>query len=614
MEEYNGPVIPLQEEYTGPVIPLQEYTGPVLPLEKQVEPGSLSFALQGAGAGLETTARMIAGMAGAGVGALGAGVAAIPDVLSGNLEEAAPRIREAMTEGSQRAVAPLDSASRALTGRPTMYAPTEMFEQALGEGAESVKQQLGVGAEIMETARGNVFGNPQPELARTAGEYAFEAAAVTAPFMGIKAAASAQSLRRAKVLEQLPRTPPQGSSPREIARGHLENLKEVARDSDPKAYEVPDTPTVIEAELTTQEAIRRFHERAGEVAEGPVTETELISNAVRDFQLGKGPGGKQMGAIGNLRAGEKESLGARAENWQWDVPERTVHSPKWVYHDTRWHLEAAGDLYREIAKQLRSENDFQFGLDYIFEKYNRLKRYTNYSDILFRKEYNKAKSPENEGSLSKITSEWNQAPIDHPLLKVARDVNLSIAHGDKSALIKNLETLQTLLGQQAPALLPHFDPFKGPGKKQAGAIDFRGWTKPQRQSEFERELGLEKGMGLALPDLTTPLDIRARETIQIGKDIAIEKGQEVFEKLPNDMGSLLSKYGLTTEHTTKYVGVDNPILKAFIDRVTEKHQMVDAMREDLLAGDQLQPHGVSALRYTKRTWRGGFAGPFKDLG
>src|SRR3990167_10419496 len=267
------------------------------PIKEPAQPGSLSFALQGAGAGLETTARMIAGMTGAGVGALGAGVAAIPDVLSGNLEEAAPRIREAMTEGSQRAVAPLEAASRALTGRPTMYAPTQMFEQALGEGAESVKQQLGVGAEIMETARGNVFGNPQPELARTAGEYAFEAAAVTAPFMGIKAAASAQSLRRAKVLEQLPRTPPQGSSPRDIARGHLENLKEVARDSDPKAYEVPDTPTVIEAELTTQEAIRRFHERAGEVAEGPVTETELISNAVRDFQLGKGPGGKQMGAV-----------------------------------------------------------------------------------------------------------------------------------------------------------------------------------------------------------------------------------------------------------------------------------------------------------------------------
>ena len=415
------------------------------PIEEPAQSGSLSFALQGAGAGLETTARMIAGMTGAGVGALGAGIAAIPDVLSGNLEEAAPRIREAMTEGSQRAVAPLEAASRALTGRPTMYAPTEMFEQALGEGAESVKQQLGVGAEIMETARGNVFGNPQPELARTAGEYAFEAAAVTAPFVGIKAAAGVQSLRRAKVLDQLPRTPPQGGSPRDIARGHLENLKEVARDSDPKAYEVPDTPTVIEAELTTQEAIRRFHERAGEVAEGPVTETELTSNAVRDFQAGR-------------------------------------------------------------------------------------------------------------------------------------------------------------------------DPFKGPGKKQAGAIDFRGWTKAQRQSEFERELGLEQGMGLALPDLTTPLDIRAKETIQIGKDIAIEKGQEVFEKLPNDMGSLLSKYGLTAEHTTKYVGVDNPVLKAFIDRVVEKHQMVDAMREDLLAGDQLQPHGISALRYTKRTWRGGFAGPFKDLG
>src|SRR3990167_359343 len=229
MEEYNGPVIPLQEEYTGPVIPLQEYTGPVLPLEKQVEPGSLSFALQGAGAGLETTARMIAGMAGAGVGALGAGVAAIPDVLSGNLEEAAPRIREAMTEGSQRAVAPLEAASKALTGRPTVYAPTEMFEQTLGETLETVKEEAGLGMELItklpksqeelerRAARARMSSKDLQKMLlerrsinRTFPEYAIDALGAVAPFLGFKTVAHTQALRRAKVLDQLPRTPTQG--------------------------------------------------------------------------------------------------------------------------------------------------------------------------------------------------------------------------------------------------------------------------------------------------------------------------------------------------------------------------------------------------------------------
>lgn len=440
------------QTFKGAPAPVEQ-PGPELP----AQPGSISYALQGAGAGLETAGRMVGQLAGAGAGALGAGAAAIPDVLAGRTEQAAEGIRRGMAEGSQKGVAPFEMAAQALTGRPTIYAPTKQFEESLGKGMEALQAGLGTAGEIAETARGTLarkitpevlhpYVREQPEAARTLAEYAFEASAVAAPFAGLKGMARTQAMRQARVLGKFQPAPPLGG-PREIARHHLDGLKEVARDSDPKAYVVPDveTPAIAGAEVPISDVIRQFQQRGGETGVGPLTEAEANARAVRDFQAGR-------------------------------------------------------------------------------------------------------------------------------------------------------------------------DPFAGPGKRQAGALNVEP-RQPVEKTVFEQEQGLEAGQGLALPDLITPLDLRAVESLKIGRDLAAAKGKSAFEQLPTDM-SKLSQYAYTTEHLTKFVGINNPLLKATIDRIVEKSQAIDSLREDLLYGDRLKPGpvGVSALRYTKREKGAGFKGPLAELG
>mgnify|MGYP001565507412 FL=1 len=122
----------------------------------RAEPGSLSYALQGAGAGIETLGRVTAQLIGGGAGALGAGASALPDIVSGlrPLEDISSDIRQGMQEGAQRATAPLEGASRFLTGRDTIYAPTPMFEEKLGEGMHALLGAAGDVAAVTETARG----------------------------------------------------------------------------------------------------------------------------------------------------------------------------------------------------------------------------------------------------------------------------------------------------------------------------------------------------------------------------------------------------------------------------------------------------------------------------
>ena len=57
-------------------------------------------------------------LAGAGAGALGAGAAAIPDVLKGNLDQAATGIRQGMAEGAQK-----------LTLDKPIFAPTTALQK-----------------------------------------------------------------------------------------------------------------------------------------------------------------------------------------------------------------------------------------------------------------------------------------------------------------------------------------------------------------------------------------------------------------------------------------------------------------------------------------------------
>ena len=520
----------------------QTFKGASAPVEQpapvqRAEPGSVSYALQGAGAGLETAGRMVGQMVGGGAGALGAGIAAIPDVLAGRTEQAAEGIKRGMEEGAQRGVAPFEASARLLTGQPTMYAPTQQFEQALGQGMEATKEHLGTVAELAETARGTLaqkiapealqgMVGPQGEAARTTAEYGFDAGAVVAPWLGLRGIARQQArmaaVKKADILKE--HTPPPADlGPREIARQHIEGLKEMARDSDPKAYVVPqtETPAVAGAEVPMGDLLRRFQERGGEQGVAPLAEAESAARAVREFQqrgaapeLPAGPGRKQMGAVGDLS----------------ELPIEQRLRFRYKIIDTQTNSVVTEAYNKTRARNIRDKLDNEYGA------------------------------------------------VRHKVVEYITD------------------------------------PFKGPGKRQAGALDLE-WAKPVRKTEFEIEQGLEKGQGLALPDLTTPLDVRAAETLKVGRDLAAADGKAVFERLPNDMSKLTTLAG-NTEHITKYTGVNNPLVKAVVDRYTEKTQAVDALREDLLYGDQLRTgaFGISALRHTKRASARGFKGPLDQLG
>ena len=111
MKEVTDPALLEQLEaqpVTDPAL-LSLLEGESQDLPSRAEPGSLSYALQGAGAGIETLGRVTAGLVGGGAGALGAGASALPDVISGRrpLDDIKHDIRRGMEEGAKRAQAPL---------------------------------------------------------------------------------------------------------------------------------------------------------------------------------------------------------------------------------------------------------------------------------------------------------------------------------------------------------------------------------------------------------------------------------------------------------------------------------------------------------------------------
>ena len=150
---------------------------------------------------------------------------------------------------------------------------------------------------------------------------------------------------------------------------------------------------------------------------------------------------------------------------------------------------------------------------------------------------------------------------------------------------------------------------KGPGRRQSGMFDpttFRASKQAgDTRTEFEKEQKLPAGAGLALPDTEGPVLDRVVETLAMGEDLNAKKGTPQKVNLPNDIGSFLGKYGLTTELATKFYH-DNPLLKTIVDRFREIDQKFGNMLEDLMKGSQLRgQRGLTALGYTQRV-RDGF--------
>ena len=155
---------------------------------------------------------------------------------------------------------------------------------------------------------------------------------------------------------------------------------------------------------------------------------------------------------------------------------------------------------------------------------------------------------------------------------------------------------------------PQGDLLKGPGRRQAGMFEPSAFRLRRQQgdkkTEFEREENLPAGAGLALPDTKGPVLDRVVEAFAIGEDLNRKRGTSQKVELPNDLGSFLGKYGLTSEHVSKFY-YDNPLVKTIIDRYKEIDQKYGNLTEDLMKGAELAGKGaITALRYTKRTVSG----------
>ena len=773
----------------------QDESSPELP--PRAEPGSLSYALQGAGAGIETLGRVTAGLVGGGAGALGAGASALPDVVSGRrpLGDITHDIRRGMEEGAKRAQAPLEGASRFLGGRDTIYAPTQMFEEKLGEGMHAALGTVGEVGELGETVRGTAaravtpeamhpYVKEQPEAARTAAEYGFEALGYVAPWSAARGAARAAVAERARaVLEGVDRTPEVVLDIREKVRERLAGMKETPRDGEFNIERFREEPPYERMAAETGEMPPSVTEMpvsmpAGKPHIRPTSESFAVARAQRDFEarrqaegpeLPVGPGRAQTGAVGHLdrltslerdlvryqdelrdamRREEKDTVKyfqqsidevkdaiADLKTKYEETAQRpidpftgpgskqrgAVGEPEYVHSaagkayldDSKYFYHAIvneGDLASILQSGLRPgtnvsglkgqafgegetvlvfrRSDYRVGQKsyqedgvvqggsgkpiailkdtdpFVKKAVNRDAAYAKvekeWADVEKRMamyaDYLKLEPKEFEALLSQyeITREMRART---PSEKIRRQEQIELVEtkfGDIVDRVKDLSAARQLAWEKmdhiesAPAkditpadILNQYRKYgipvhqyrqnlaayetpsalRGPGKRQSGMLDLSAltnWakTKQTRQTSFEKEQGLPKGFGLALPDLETPLNIRAAETLAVGKDLNAEMGRKSFDHLTgSDPGPLLGKYGLTTEHVTKYVGVDNPLLKAFIDRVVEKVQKVDSLREALLHGDTLETRGyIPGLRYTKRKAGEGFYGPFEKLG
>ena len=179
-----------------------------------------------------------------------------------------------------------------------------------------------------------------------------------------------------------------------------------------------------------------------------------------------------------------------------------------------------------------------------------------------------------------------------------------------------IRDLQVKYEEQPPTGL------RGPGRRQAGMFDPSAFRLRRQQgdkaTEFEKEQqrinpNFPTGGGLALPDTKGPVLDRVVETLAIGEDLNAKRGTPQKVELPNDLGAFLGKYGLTSEHVSKFYH-DNPLVKTIIDRYKEIDQKFGNLTEDLMKGAELAGKGgVTALRYMKRTL-GGFTSIANKLG
>lgn len=244
---------------------------------QRAQPGSLSFAAQGPGALIESAVRMALGMAGQTAGGLGAGVAAIPDVMRGRGDVAAQGIRAGMEAGGEK-----------LTPKRTIFAPTATFDEQLGHFFEGLREVMGQGMEGVERARGVVGERihpalrARPEIARTLGEYAFDAPAAAAPLSLARGA-----VRRKPV----------------TVEGKGARVEEPVPAMEP-AFEGTTTP------------------RTGTSSGVPIKLDRLIAGAERDWQLPEPPKPKQI-----VRQAAQEGLEARAPALGEEGPQAFIGRP-----------------------------------------------------------------------------------------------------------------------------------------------------------------------------------------------------------------------------------------------------------------------------------------------
>lgn len=127
---------------------------------------------------------------------------------------------------------------------------------------------------------------------------------------------------------------------------------------------------------------------------------------------------------------------------------------------------------------------------------------------------------------------------------------------------------------------------------------------------FAKEQGVTDGQAMAMADLDAPLSRRLHETIELGKDMAVEKGTQGFVELPNDMGKMFQKWMANPEQLMKMLGDRLPVVKAAVDRILYTKRKWQYVAETIMDGglrmieDSAQANPSSFMSYVRRSGKG----------
>ena len=195
------------------------------------------------------------------------------------------------------------------------------------------------------------------------------------------------------------------------------------------------------------------------------------------FELGEG-GFVSLPDEGLERAGAQAARRLSPFGFQDANQERVIHSRWDKGNEYRYHLEASGDIFRELA--LNSDKT------YLNEKIGRVGRYLDrqksglHPDDTF--EYSKSNNPAHFSSLERL---WSEQPVANQNQQVAKELNLALVRGQFDKARNALSQIKSSVGERGFVALPEEEGAQragaqAVGRAAAGAVPPTPETAPSR--------------------------------------------------------------------------------------------------------------------------------------